>query len=62
MCGRKKTRSMIDASTRGTHDLETIIYKLKQENILLREELKAKELEIQKLKEAKNDKYDELGY
>ena len=53
---------MIDASTRGTHDLETIIYKLKQENILLREKLKAKELEIQKLKEAKNDQYDELGY
>ena len=53
---------MIDASTRGTHDLETIIYKLKQENILLREELKAKELEIQKLKDSKNDKYDELGY
>ena len=62
MCGRKKTRSMIDASTRGTHDLETIIYKLKQENILLREKLKAKELEIQKLKEAKNHQYDKLGY
>jgi hypothetical protein len=32
---------MIDASNRGTHDLEIIIHKLKQENILLREELKA---------------------
>lgn len=53
---------MIDASTRGTHDLEIIIYKLEQESILLREELKAKELEIQKLKEAKNDQYDELDY
>lgn len=41
MCGRKKTRSMIDASTRGSHDLEKIIYKLKQENSKLREELQA---------------------
>ena len=53
---------MIDASTRGTHDLEIIIHKLKQEIILLREELKAKELETQKLKELKNDQYDRLGY
>jgi len=62
MCGRKKTRSMIDASNRGTHDLEIIIHKLKQENILLKKELKAKELKIQKLKELKNDQYNELGY
>jgi hypothetical protein len=53
---------MIDASTRGTHDLEIIIHKLKQENILLKKELKAKELKIQKLKELKNDQYNELGY
>jgi hypothetical protein len=49
MCGRKKTRSMIDASTRGTHDLEIIIHKLKEEIILLREELKAKDIELKKL-------------
>jgi len=58
MCGRKKTRSMIDASTRGSHDLEKIIYKLKQEIILLREELKA----LQKTNQTEpKTQHNELG-
>ena len=62
MCGRKKTRSMIDASLRGSHDLEKVIYELRKENDLLREEIQALEIKIKLLKEAKKEQYDELGY
>ena len=46
MCGRKKTRSMIDASLRGSHDLEKVIYELRKENDLLREEIQALEIKL----------------
>jgi hypothetical protein len=62
MCGRKKPRSMIDRKQRGSNDLEVIIYDLKKQIDLLREEIQAKEIEIQKLKESKTEQYDELGY
>jgi len=62
MCGRKKPRSMIDKKQRGSNDLEVIIYDLKKQIDLLREEIQAKEIEIQKLKESKTEQYDELGY
>jgi hypothetical protein len=52
MCGRKKTRSMIDASLRGSHDLEKIIYELRKENDLLKEDIQAKDIYIKKLEEA----------
>ena len=58
----KKTRSMIDASLRGSHDLEKVIYELRKENDLLREEIQALEIKIKLLKEAKKEQYDELGY
>ena len=61
MCGRKKTRSMIDASLRGSHDLEKIIYELRKENDRLKEEIQALEIKIKQL-EAKQEQYDELGY
>lgn len=49
---------MIDASTRGTHDLGIIIYKLKQENILLRKQLK----ELQKNNQTEpKTQHNELG-
>ena len=51
MCGRKKTRNMIDASMRGSHDLEKIIYELKKENDILKEEIQALEIKIKKLEE-----------
>jgi len=61
MCGRKKTRNMIDASLRGSHDLEKIIYELRKENDRLKEEIQALEIKIKQL-EAKQVQYDELGY
>jgi hypothetical protein len=49
---------MIDASTRGSHDLEKIIYKLKQENLKLREELQA----LQKTNQTEpKTQHNELG-
>ena len=51
MCGRKKTRRMIDASLRGSHDLEKIIYELRKENDRLKEETQALEIKIKKLEE-----------
>ena len=65
MCGRKKPRSMIDKKQRGSNDLEVIIYELKKEIDRLNEELQAKEIELQKIKdkiEHQSDNYDELGY
>ena len=65
MCGRKKPRSMIDRKQRGSNDLEVIIYELKKQIDLLREELQAKEIELKQIKdklEHKPDNYDELGY
>ena len=65
MCGRKKPRSMIDRKQRGSNDLEVIIYELKKQIDLLREELQAKEIELKQIKdklEHKSDNYDELGY
>jgi len=53
---------MIDRKQRGSNDLEVIIYDLKKQIDLLREEIQAKEIEIQKLKESKTEQYDELGY
>ena len=61
MCGRKKPK-MLDKSLRGTNDLEVVIYNLKKEIDRLNEEVQAKEIEIKKLKEARNEQYDELGY
>lgn len=61
MCERKKPK-MLDKKLRGTNDLEVIIYELKKQIDLLREELQAKEIEIKKLKESKSEQYDELGY
>ena len=61
MCGRKKTRSMIDASLRGSHDLEKIIYELRKENDRIKEEIQALEIKIKQL-EDKQEQYDELGY
>ena len=62
MCGRKKPNSMINKKLRGPNDLEVIIYDLKKQIDLLREELQLKEIEIKKLKEPKSDQYDELDY
>ena len=42
---------MIDASLRGSHDLEKIIYELKKENDRLKEETQALEIKIKKLEE-----------
>ena len=53
---------MIDRKQKGSNDLEVIIYELKKEIALLREEIQAKEIEIKKLKETKSEQYDELGY
>ena len=52
---------MIDKKQRGSNDLEVIIYELKKQIDLLREEIQVKEIEIQKLKESKPLQYDELG-
>lgn len=46
---------MIDRKHRGSNDLEVIIYDLKKQVDILREEIQAKELEIKKLKESKNE-------
>ena len=65
MCGRKKPNSMIDKKLRGSNDLEVIIYDLKKQIDLLREELQAKEIELKQIKDKldhKPDNYDELGY
>lgn len=43
---------MIDASLRGSHDLEKIIYELRKENDLLKEDVQAKDIYIKKLEEA----------
>jgi predicted metalloprotease len=51
MCGRKKPRSMIDRKQRGSNDLEVIIYDLKKQIDILREEIQAKELELKKLRD-----------
>ena len=40
---------MIDRKQRGSNDLEVIIYDLKKQIDILREEIQAKELEIKKL-------------
>jgi Skp family chaperone for outer membrane proteins len=56
---------MIDKKLRGSNDLEVIIYELKKEIDRLNEELQAKEIELQKIKDKldhKPDNYDELGY
>jgi hypothetical protein len=55
MCGRKKPRSMIDKRQRGSNDLEVIIYDLKKQIDLLKEEIQAKQIEITNL----NDKIKE---
>ena len=55
MCGRKKPRSMIDKKLRGSNDLEVIIYDLKKQIDLLKEEIQAKQIEITNL----NDKIKE---
>ena len=49
MCGRKKPRSMIDKRQRGSNDLEVIIYDLKKQIDLLKEEIQAKQIEITNL-------------
>jgi hypothetical protein len=49
MCGRKKPRSMIDRKQRGSNDLEVIIYDLKKQIDILREEIQAKNIELKKL-------------
>jgi len=51
MCGRKKPRSMIDRKQRGSNDLEVIIYDLKKQIDIMREEIQAKELELKKLRD-----------
>lgn len=51
MCGRKKTKRMIDASMRGSHDLERIIYELRKKIDILNEEIQAKEIYIKKLEQ-----------
>lgn len=56
---------MIDKKLRGSNDLEVIIYDLKKQIDLLREELQAKEIELKQIKDKldhKPDNYDELGY
>ena len=42
---------MIDRKQRGSNDLEVIIYDLKKQIDILREEIQAKELELKKLKD-----------
>ncbi len=56
MCGRKKTRSMIDRKQRGSNDLEVVIHDLKKEIDRLNEEVQAKQIEIKLLEEAINNK------
>jgi uncharacterized protein HemX len=47
---------MIDASQRGSHDLEKIIYELKKEIDRLNEEVQAKQIQINLLEESINKK------
>ena len=42
---------MIDRKQRGSNDLEVIIYDLKKQIDILREEIQTKELELKKLKD-----------
>jgi len=42
---------MIDRKQRGSNDLEVIIYDLKKQIDILREEIQAKELELKKLRD-----------
>ena len=42
---------MIDKKQRGSNDLEVIIYDLKKQIDILREEIQAKELELKKLRD-----------
>ena len=51
MCGRKKPTSMIDKKLRGSHDLEVVIYDLKKQIDILKEELQAKEIQIKLLED-----------
>ena len=51
MCGRKKPRSMIDRKQRGSNDLEVIIYDLKKDIDLLKEDIQAKDIYIKKLEQ-----------
>ena len=51
MCGRKKPRSMIDKKQRGSNDLEVIIYDLKKDIDLLKEDIQAKNIYIKKLEQ-----------
>ena len=50
MCGRKKPK-MLDKSLRGTNDLEVIIYNLKKQIDLLKEDTQAKDIYIKKLEQ-----------
>ena len=51
MCGRKKPKSMIDRKQRGSNDLEVIIYDLKKDIDLLKEDIQAKDIYIKKLEQ-----------
>jgi hypothetical protein len=51
MCGRKKPNSMIDKKQRGSHDLEVIIFDLKKDIDLLKEDIQAKDIYIKKLEQ-----------
>jgi hypothetical protein len=51
MCGRKKPNSMIDKKQRGSNDLEVIIYDLKKDVEILKEDIQAKQIYIKKLEE-----------
>ena len=42
---------MIDRKQRGSNDLEVIIYDLKKQIDIMREEIQAKELELKKLRD-----------
>ena len=42
---------MVDRKQRGSNDLEVIIYDLKKQIDILREEIQAKELELKKLRD-----------
>jgi peptidoglycan hydrolase CwlO-like protein len=42
---------MIDASLRGSHDLEKIIYELKKKIDILNEEIRSKNIHIKKLEQ-----------
>ena len=42
---------MIDRKQRGSNDLEVIIYDLKKQIDILREEIQVKELELKKLRD-----------